>query len=134
MTTLSNIISANVNTIPVGNGPSAIAYNSDKDEMYVTNDGSNSVSVIAKDKYPSGTTILFAMSSDVRVLNNSESEVDSITFYVSFAIAGLYPVSGFPCSLGIGYANGPFQSCGSRLDPSGVSTIENDLLKEGRLT
>ena len=71
------------------------------------------------------------MSSDVRVLNNSESEVDSITFDVHSAIAGLYPVSGFQCSLGIGYANGPFQSCGSRLDPSGVSTIENDTLEGG---
>ena len=93
---------------------------------------SNTVSVIAKDKYPSGTTILSATSDDRTVLNNTGTEDDGIEFDVHTGIAGLYPVAGFQCSLGLEFdTNEPFQSCGGKLDSSGVSIIKYENLDSG---
>ncbi len=76
-------------------------------DVYVTNAGSKTVSVITTTIFPSQTTITSATDGNGQPIQNGGSTLStSITFYVT-AKQGTNPISGFQCSLD----SGAFNSC-----------------------
>ncbi len=65
-------------SIPVGYNPCGVAYDPDDGRVYVANEGSSSVSVIATSQYPHHTTITSAVDGNNNPVQNKSSTLSTL--------------------------------------------------------